>query len=271
MKPDRVSLAQLGLIDQGPIPLVEAAGQHGFQAVGVPLRSGALKPLRYEIVGNTPLIREIKAACRAHGVGVFDVEALVLGHEPPVEELCRIFETASELGASRISCLGYEAGIGPGSMTVGSEPERLAQICRVAREFDLCVGVEFMLFRSIRTLGDAKKIVLKAGEPNARIIIDLLHLHRTGGTVQDVADLPKELLSHVQLCDATAEQPAIDQLAAEARGGRLLPGDGVIPLRPLIDELPPESFFSLEIPVQAHADLPIAERVRRGADALGRL
>lgn len=271
MNSDRVSLAQLGLIDQGPIPLIEAAGQHGFRAVGLPLRSGALKPLKYEIAGNAPLVREIKAACRANGVGLFDVEALVLGHEPSDEELCRIFETASELGASRISCLGYEARLGSGTMRAGDEAERLAQICSVAREFDLVVGVEFMRFRSIQTLRDAQKTVTASGEPNARIIIDLLHLHRTGGSAEDVARLPEELLSHVQLCDAGAEQPALDDLAAEARGGRLLPGDGVIPLRGIVNALPPGALFSLEIPVQANAHLPIAARVRHGADALRRL
>ena len=70
MDVSRFSLCHLGMSDAGPLPLIEAAAGAGFRACGLPLRSGALKPLRVEIVGDRPLIRAIKAACAAAGIAI---------------------------------------------------------------------------------------------------------------------------------------------------------------------------------------------------------
>lgn len=263
-----VALAQLGMNDEGPVALVEAAAAAGFGAVGLPLRSGALKPLKFEIVGADETIGAIMRACRATGVSIFDTESLVLGHEPPGDELRRTFETAARLDASRLSCLGYEPARGPGQMRSGEITERFARLCAAAAEFDLLIAVEFMLFRSIRTLTEAAILVAESGAPNARIVLDALHFLRSGATVAEVAALPPGMVSHLQLCDAPAAAPAPEELVEEARGQRLLPGEGVIPLEDLIAALPPSTPLSLEIPVAAHAALPVAERARRGAIAL---
>lgn len=271
MTPETVSLAQLGMTDEGPIAMIEAAAAAGFKAVGLPLRSGALRPLRTKIVGDPGMIRAIRSACAATGVGVFDVEALVLGHEPAPDALRETFETAAELGASRVSCLGYEPSRGPGAMAPGAEAERFARLADTAAEFGLLVGIEFMAFRSIPSLGAAAHLLAETGAPNGRIVLDALHVQRTGATVEQVAALPPRFVSHLQICDAAALAPPLDALAEEARGARLLPGDGVIPLRALIDALPEGTPLSLEIPVADLLPLPVAERARRGAAALSAL
>jgi sugar phosphate isomerase/epimerase len=271
MTPETVSLAQLGMNDEGPIAMIEAAAAAGFKAVGLPLRSGALRPLRTEIVGDPGMVRGIRAACVATGVGVFDVEALVLGHEPSPDALRETFETAAELGASRVSCLGFEPACGPGAMRPGAEAERFARLAEAAAEFGLLVGIEFMAFRSISSLGAAASLLTESGAPNGRIVLDALHFQRTGATVEEVAALPPGLVSHLQICDAPAVAPFPEALAEEARGARLLPGDGVIPLRALIDALPEGTPMSLEIPVADLLPLPVAERARRGAATLAAL
>jgi sugar phosphate isomerase/epimerase len=264
----RIALAQLGMNDAGPVALIEAAALAGFGAVGLPLRSGALRPLKFEVVGDEAMVRAIISSCRDNGVGIFDTESLVLGHEPSGDCLRRTFETAARIGASRMSCLGYEPAIGPGGMGQGEAIERFAALCAVAAEFDLLIGVEFMLFRSIRTLEEASELVTESGAANARIVLDALHVQRSGASVADVVALPRGIVSHLQLCDASADAPPPEQLVEEARSGRLLPGEGVIPLNGLIAALPPGTPLSLEIPVAAHASLPVAERARLGADSL---
>ena len=264
----RLSLAHLGMSDAGPVPLIEAAAGAGFRAVGLPLRSGALKPLKFEIVGNPPLIREIKAACQACGVTIFDVESLVLGHEPDEPDLRRTFETAAELGASCMSCLGAELGHGRTDPAGGRHAERLARVAEIAADFGLRIGVEFMMFRAIRTLSDAVRVVEEAGQPNVAIIIDALHLGRSRGTPADVAALRPELISHCQLCDAGPVSPDLTGLADEARTGRLLPGHGVLPLRELVAALPADVPLAIEAPVRAYADLPVSERAKRAAAAI---
>jgi len=263
-----VSLAQLGMNDEGPLALIAAAAEAGFGAVGLPLRSGALKQLKVEIVGDAPLIRKIVEACRDTEVSIFDVEALVLGHLPEPDVLKRILETAAVIGASRISCLGYEPVHGLGSIPPGQDAERLAELCALAAQYGLGIGVEFMAFRSIGSLAAAVDIIAKSGADNAGIVLDALHLQRTGSGPADIAALPPGIVSHLQISDATALAPARDKLAQEARGGRLLPGEGVIPLAAIIAALPMGTSMSLEIPVAALAGSPVRERARIGAASL---
>ena len=271
MKPAAVTLAHLGMSDEGPLALVEAAAGAGFAGVGLPLRSGALRPLRMEIVGDAALVRAIRKACRDNGVGIFDVEALVLGHEPPADALHALFETAAELGASRVSCLGHEPAHGAGTLRPGEAPARLARLADMAAGHGLLIAVEFMAFRSVGSLPAAVELIQATGHANLGLVVDALHAHRTGVTPEALAALPAGMVSHLQLCDAPSERPPRDRLAEEARGERLLPGDGVIPLRDFVNALPGGTRLSLEIPVRALAALSVAERARRGAAALSYL
>jgi sugar phosphate isomerase/epimerase len=53
------------------------------------------------------------------------------------------------------------------------------------------------------------------------------------------------------------------ELIREARTGRLLPGEGVLPLAALVKALPATTPLSVEAPVRATAGLPALERAHR--------
>ncbi len=77
------------------------------------------------------------------------------------------------------------------------------------------------------------------------MLIDNLHLARTGDTVADVAAVDPTRLPYVQLCDAPASAP--DQLVVEALDGRLTLGAGELPVSELVDVLPAHTALSFEI------------------------
>ena len=54
---------------------------------------------------------------------------------------------------------------------------------------------------------------------------------------------------------------------AEARGNRLLPGEGALPLDAMLDALPKGLTVGVEAPTQELAALPFAEAARRAGDA----
>ncbi len=60
-------------------------------------------------------------------------------------------------------------------------------------------------------------------------------------------------------------------LVREARTGRLLPGEGVLPLAELVAALPDTVPLAVEAPCRATADLPAAERAKRAHEALSAL
>jgi hypothetical protein len=57
-------------------------------------------------------------------------------------------------------------------------------------------------------------------------------------------------------------------LIREARTGRLLPGEGVLPLRELVAALPPGLPLAIEAPSRDTAHLPALERAQRAYRAL---
>jgi sugar phosphate isomerase/epimerase len=86
-----------------------------------------------------------------------------------------------------------------------------------------------------------------------------------------IADVDPALLRYAQICDASADMPGpgdTPALIREARTGRLLPGDGVLPLADLVAALPDTAVPAVEAPCRAIADLPAAERARRAYQSL---
>jgi hypothetical protein len=72
-------------------------------------------------------------------------------------------------------------------------------------------------------------------------------------------------------CDASADMPAptdTANLIREARTGRLLPGEGVLPLRDLVAALPAGLPLAIEAPSRDTVHLPALERAQRAHRAL---
>jgi sugar phosphate isomerase/epimerase len=262
--PRLLSLSHLTVLDAAPPDLVVAAADAGFDAVGLRVWPAADEPA-YPMLGDTPMMRETLARLRDTGVQVLDVEVLRLRPESRPEDALRILDAGARLGARQV-------------VVICNDPEekrlaaRFAGVCHAAAERGLVACLEFMVFSSVRTLSDALRIIGQAGHPAAAVLVDALHLQRSGGKPGDLTALRPEQLPYVQLCDAPfdpVKAPEAEALA-EARTGRLLPGDGELPLHELVAALPPEASLAVEAPVAALADQPAAERAHRAYAALVR-
>jgi sugar phosphate isomerase/epimerase len=96
-----------------------------------------------------------------------------------------------------------------------------------------------------------------------------LHLTRSGGEADDLISLSDHWLRAAQLCDATAQPPATEAaIIAEAREGRLPPGDGALPLGALLEALPADTSLSVEMPLPA---LDARERIVTAFNATRRV
>jgi sugar phosphate isomerase/epimerase len=126
----------------------------------------------------------------------------------------------------------------------------------------------------VRTLAHAAHVVAQSKRSNASVLIDALHFSRSGGIPAHVAQVDPSLLRYAQLCDAPADMPGptdTPALVREARTGRLLPGEGVLPLAELVAALPAEVPIAVEAPCRATAHLPAVERAKRAHRALSTL
>jgi sugar phosphate isomerase/epimerase len=260
-----ISVANLTIGRMDPVQFIEEAAEAGFGRVGLLLATATSQPLEHEIVGNSQVITAVRAALRRTGLAVFDVEAFVLSAQANIEAYRRVLEASAELGASHVSCIGVPVLGDLPQLGPAQRVHLLGQLCDVAGSFGLHVGVEFMLYRDIRTAADALALVDATGCANCGLILDALHIHRAGTSVAELARLPASRIAYAQICDAGGVSPPLDALPAEARTGRLHPGDGILPLCNFLAMLPEGTPLAVETPVAAEASWSTQRRLHEAA------
>lgn len=246
-----------------PVGFVEEAASAGFGAVGLALASASPQALEHEIVGRPETIRAIGQALRRTGLRVLDIEAFILAPDASLERWQRILDVGAALGATHISAIG--GPLGAGALSGPQRIDLFSQLCVLAAGFDMQVGLEFMRYRDIPTHADALALLDAAGRTNAGLIVDSLHLHRTGTPPAEVARIPAGSIAYAQLCDAGPGDPALEHLPHEARTGRLHLGDGAIDLPALLAALPEGTILAVETPVAAERAWPTADRLQQAA------
>jgi len=213
-----------------------------YQAIGVRIApampGGDFSPL----TTDPAMLRETIRIMADTEVPVFDVEIVRIGPQFKLDQVAAFLETAAKLRARAV-------------LVAGDDPDEarltdsFATFCRTAAPFGLTANLEFMPWTAVKDARTALRIVTNAGEPNGRVLVDTLHAARSTTTLDDIAQLPRHLLSYGQLCDAPADIPTTnDELIHTARCARLPPGEGGIDLVGLVHALPEDLPLSLEIP-----------------------
>ena len=263
-----ISLAHLTVLDTSPPELVTVAAAAGFRTIGIRLTatpSVGVPP--YDILSDGPILRETLRRLADTGVSVLDTEFLRFEPDRPVGVPEGFLEVSARLGAKNVLVMSAEPDE---ARTI----ERLGELCDRAAQYGLHVCLEFAIYTGVRTLAHAASLLAKAKRSNASILIDALHFSRSGGVPAHVQQVDPALLRYAQICDASAHMPGptdTPALIREARTGRLLPGEGVLPLAELIAALPAGAPLAIEAPCRATADLPAPERAKRAFRALSAL
>jgi sugar phosphate isomerase/epimerase len=248
-----VALAPLTVGRPAPDVVVDAAAAAGFRRVGMTLwRPDAEQS---SLCTDPAARRRLLARLDGAGVSVLDAGVVSLRSELDRAGVARFVEAAADLGADRIIALHRD---GP----VDRAAAHLSEVCSLAAAAGLRVAVEFMPYTACRTVQEAITLVARAGAVNAGLVIDVLHLFRSGGSVPDLAGLHPSQVLLVQLCDARLTAPPPERLRAEALTDRRYPGQGQLPLDEVLAALPAGVPMTIESPVAADAALAPADRAR---------
>jgi len=260
---NRLTLAPLTINEATPLELIDAAAAGGFEGVSLRLLAPPDMTLPAEVVGDASMERAVRARLEATGLSLFGATGFFLMPGAPLREPERALDCAKSLGAEYFVAVGYE-----------TDEARLvdlfAALCDCAQGFGVKIALEFQPYGSVKSIADALRILERAARPNAAILVDALHLARSGGQPADVAEIPPARIAHLQLCDAPRAVPAAGDLRKESRHGRLLPGEGELPLFDLMDALPRDVAIDVECPGPALAGLSYGERAKRAAAATRR-
>jgi sugar phosphate isomerase/epimerase len=242
-----LSLAALTVLELTPPEMVNCAAQAGYSHVGLRLLPATETEVHYDLIGNTPMIREVQARLRDTGIGVLDIEILRLKPDTDVNAYQAVLETGAELGARYV-------------LVAGNDPDqarltdRFAALCDLALPLGLKPYIEPMPWTDAKDVAQAGRIVMAANRDNGGIVIDPLHFDRSASSLADIAALPPALFGYMQLCDAPAQRPTdVPGLLFQARCERLFPGEGGLDLVSLLNALPHDIALSLEVPTEALA------------------
>lgn len=256
-----VHLAHLTLLHMAPPQFVSVAAQAGYDGVSLHLTPPRLSDpgaVSYPMLGNASvMMRETMARLADTGLKVHDIQAIRLKPEIRLRDFLPMLDAGSRLGASYVIALSDDSD-------ETRNADRLAELGMLAASFGMKVSLEFMAYSGIRDIAAANRIIELSASPHVAILLDALHLVRSGGTPADVMAIDRCRIPYLQICDGPLE--ALDEahggLRWEARRERMIPGWGRLALHELLSMLPPEMPLSVEVPSdslhQVFHDLVIA-------------
>jgi sugar phosphate isomerase/epimerase len=222
-----LSLAAGVCPETGPADFVAACAAAGWEACGIWFDASTWMD---------SVATEVRRRLDDTGLIALDMEPVFV--TPDGDHGARMIDAAATVGARNL--LVVARGVDDDRFV-----ERFAELCDLAAPHGIGCSVEFMAFMSTRSLPAALAVLDAVERPNAAVLIDNLHLARTGGTVDDVAAIAPGRLPYVQLCDAPGEAPG--ELVTEALDGRLVLGAGALPIDELLAVLPASTALSMEI------------------------
>ena len=236
------SLAHLTALSLSPPELVDAAAAAGYRYVGIRLTKVTMEEPHYPLTRDPALMRATKTHLAATGIEVLDIELARLTSSDKARDYLRFLEAGADLGARHVIAQLPDSNF-------DRKVERFGELCQLARPLGLTIDLEFPSWTETGTLEEAARVLRAADQPNAGLLVDLLHFARSGSSLEELASLPPEWFHYAHVCDAPADIPTTtDGLIHTARFERLSPGEGGIDMHAILDALPSGIPYALEIP-----------------------
>lgn len=248
-----VGVGHLTMLDAAPPDWVQLARDAGFEAVGI--RIGAASPVEepWPIAMGSPMLAETLARLASTGMVVQDVEIISITPDTSAAVYEPLLEVGARLGARFFNVMVTDTD-------VNRAHDTFAALCQRAMPYGLRPCMEGISYTAVRDLATANRVLDGTG---GGLIVDPLHLQRSGDDVVDLLRVEPAALGYLQLCDGPLEVPAaipvpkrmprgqpvgdnVRQL--ESRAARQLPGEGEMPVVDLTAALPPDLPVSVEAP-----------------------
>lgn len=236
-----LALHQITMTQGGPTELVLFAAKAGLKKVclftATPLTADG-KPM-FAIIEPSDKT-EFQSLLADNDVSIINAEYFPIMPETDVARYTAALELAAALGAKRAVTHIHEV-----------DPTRIADqlctLCAMASDLGMEIGLEFTGFaKGCNSLEKAVKLHQAMNQSNLKIAIDALHLFRTGGTLDQLKAVDPQIIGYAQICDGPHFRKS-DNYVEEAMN-RMIPSEGMFPLRALIDLLGAHVDLDIEVP-----------------------
>jgi sugar phosphate isomerase/epimerase len=248
-----------GPSEVSPFPIeerLEVAAETGFTGVGL-LHADLLA------IEQTTPFSKLRQRLQELGLRHVEVECLIewftTGEQRKASDRQRadLLRAAEGLGARHIKVNGDLEGKQWPADTLAEE---FARLCREAAQVGAMVAIEFMPFSGIPDAQSALEIVNAAGEPNGKLLVDTWHVARAGTPLDEIAQLPSDVIAHVEIDDALAEPEG--GMWNDTIHNRLLPGEGELDVVGFLAAIRATGYrgpIGVEVISRAHRLLPLRE------------
>ncbi len=125
--------------------------------------------------------------------------------------------------------------------------DRYRDLLKIGREIGVMPELEIWGFsKTLGNLADVAFVAIACGEPDATILPDVYHLYKGGSAEGGLRMLNGRAIPAIHMNDYPADPPR----ATIDDSHRVFPGDGIAPLRDIVDDLRAigfEGYYSLEL------------------------
>lgn len=245
---DRLGIEFISTLGMNPVDAVRLAADLGVRRLGMapaPITANPHGFAPWDLRGDPALVRATRVAAEEHGIGIALGEGFVIMPGLSIADAQPVMDIMADLGAPILNAVVIEQDR-PRAL------EEFARFAELAAARGMLASLEFMPLMWPQTLAEAADFVAASGAANARLLLDAMHVFRSGASVADLAALDPAMIAYVQLCDVPMPARTADY-GEEARHERLCPGEGDLPLRDFLAALPGDATVGLEVPMVSKA------------------
>jgi sugar phosphate isomerase/epimerase len=251
-----------------PVEFVELAADLGCRHMSAVVRGQELVPLGYEpfsLKDDPTLRKDVLAAMNHRGVAISLGDGFLVLPGAEMDAFRADLDVLAELGVPRINTVSLDPDL---SRTF----DQFAALTELAAQRNIETDVEPVPGLTVGDLPTAVAALEYVGRPDFRLLIDTMHLVRSGSGAADLAALDPGHIGYAQLNDTTL-RPRIESYMEEAMFERMVPGEGELPLGDILSALPSDVVIELEVPRRslALAGVSAIDRLRPCVDAARRL
>jgi sugar phosphate isomerase/epimerase len=256
---NRLGIETISAFGMPPVEYVNLAADLGCAHISTGLYPIDINPhgyASYNLREDAVLRRAMNAAMRDRGVSISLAEGLTVKPNIEARDRAAEFDAFADLGVRRINTVSLDPDM-------GRTLDQFAVTVEMAAERGMETTTEFAPGLTVANLTMALQVMRHIGRPDFRLLIDTMHLIRSGSSPADLAALDPALIGYVQLSDA----PLVSKFSTyiqEAMTERLVPGQGELPLLAILKAVRRDCVVSLEVPLlsQAKAGIGPHDRLR---------
>ena len=250
---NRIGIDYLTLLGPQPVHFIETVADAGASHASLFL-TNAVNPFNapdFSLISDAPLRRATRAAARDRGVSIALVDGFCIFPGASVEDLRPSLDAVADLGCTRVNALSFDPDW---DKTV----DQVAALAGIAADYAITVTIEPCPLFPIASVARALELTGRARMPNLKLLIDTMHVARSGET-RALGAIDPMLIDYVQICDGPARFANDEAYQAAAMCERAVPGAGELPLIEMLRQIRPDVIVSGEIPQRSLKEAGVSD------------